>query len=255
MRLALLRNVRRSIHCVVLAALATLYAAPSPFQGSMHFNAAAAATLPNESPSHADTTTPIDTTLDEMLIDAAGQRHHWPSTPRLVVLTSVMEYHTGESSQYSATAEQVSAEDAQGLVDDLTSALGLLTTGKFEQFATVEYEAAPAGTSVSIVRPNQIVVGRFKGVRRLANTIGFGGRRARRDGAIFAAAVVLDSEFDHASSKRRLLRTHELGHALGFNHVKSRVSIMNPTIGSEMTDHDRQVSMFAFHRPGARPTE
>ena len=238
----------------MLAALA-LCAAPSPIPHSIHFSAASAAALPNDLSPTPVSAIPLDTTLDEMLIDAAGQRHQWPSTPRLLVLTSVMEYHTRESSQYSATAEQIGAEDARALVDDLTRALGVLTTGRFEQFATVEYETVPAGTSVTIVRPNTIVVGRFQGVRRLANTIGFGGRKARRDGEIMSAAVVLDSEFDHASSKRRLLRTHELGHALGFNHVKSRVSIMNPTIGSEMTDHDRQVSRFAFQRPGARPTE
>ena len=192
---------------------------------------------------------------DEMLIDATGQRQHWPTVPQLVVLTSVMEYHAGGSPDYVATSEQLSVEEAEGLTDDLTAALRLLTTGAFEQFASVEYQMVPAGSTATIVRPNQIVAGRFRGVRRLANTIGFGGRRARRDGAIVSAAVVLDSEFDHESSMRRLLRTHELGHALGFNHVKSRASIMNPSIGSAMTDHDREVSRFAFQRPGVRPTE
>jgi len=190
-----------------------------------------------------------------MLIDATGHRQHWPSIPQLVVLTSVMNYHADASNQYVATSERLSIEDANSLTDDLTAALRLLTTGAFEQFATVQYETVPTGSSVTIVRPNQIVVGRFHGVRRLANTIGFGGRKARRDGAIVGGAVVLDSEFDRASSMRRLLRTHELGHALGFNHVKSRVSIMNPSIGSEMTEHDRQISMVAFQRAGARRTE
>jgi hypothetical protein len=187
--------------------------------------------------------------LDEMLFDPAGQRQYWASTPRLLVLTSVMEYHTAESSHYAATSERVSAEELQSLVDDLSRALAVLTTGAFEQFAVVEYETVAAGTSVSIVRPNQIVVGRFQGVRRLANSIGFGGRKSRRDGAIVGAAVVLDNDFDRASSMRGLLRTHELGHALGFNHVKSRPSIMNPSIGSDMTGYDRQVAMLAFQRP------
>lgn len=190
-----------------------------------------------------------------MLIDAKGQRQHWPSVPQLVVLTSVMEYHVDQSSLYAATSERVSAEDSTRLVEDLTAALALLTNGAFKEFATVQYETVPAGSSVAIVRPKQIVVGRFRGVRRLAHTIGFGGRKAGRDGAIVGAAVVLDSEFDRSSSMKRLLRTHELGHALGFNHVKSRASIMNPRIGSEMTDYDRQIAMLAFQRPATRPTE
>ena len=192
---------------------------------------------------------------DEMLFDATGQRQHWPTVPHLVVLTSVMTYHADGSPDYFATSDRLSADEAESLARELTASLRLLTSGAFQQFATVAYEMVPAGSSATIARPNQIVVGRFRGVRRLANTIGFGGRRARRDGAIVSAAVVLDSEFDHASSMRRLLRTHELGHALGFNHVKSRVSIMNPSIGSEMTDHDRQVSTFAFQRSSIRPTE
>jgi len=66
---------------------------------------------------------------------------------------------------------------------------------------------------------------------------------------------VLDNEFDRTSELRRLLRTHELGHALGYNHVKSRVSIMNPRIGPELTDFDRQVVMLAFRRPDFRSIE
>lgn len=247
----------------MIAAAATLCIAPSARPDSIHFSAAVTATLPGEfaadllpAPGGRLPGVETDTVArDEMLIDASGQQHHWPSSPRLVVLTSVMDYHDSERRDYVATSERLTEEEAQGLAADLTAALRMLTTGAFEQFASVEYEMVPDGSTATIVRPNQIVVGRFHGVRRLAKTIGFGGRTARRDGTIVAAAVVLDSEFDHASSMRRLLRTHELGHALGFNHVKSRVSIMNPSIGSEMTDHDRQVSTFAFHHSKARRTE
>ena len=100
---------------------------------------------------------------DEMLIDATGQRHHWPTVPRLVVLTSVMNYHASGSPDYVATSDRLSVEEAESLARDLTAALRLLTTGAFEQFAAVEYEMVPAGSSATIVRPNQIVVGRFRG--------------------------------------------------------------------------------------------
>lgn len=190
-----------------------------------------------------------------MLRDSSGQRQHWTLVPNLVVLTSEMEYHAGESSEYVGTSDLVNAEDTKSLVDDLTLALRLLTNNAFERFATIQYQPVRAGSSITIVRPAQIVVGRYQGLRRLAQTIGFGGRKARRDGAIVGAAILLDSDFDRTSGTRRLLRTHELGHALGFNHVKSRLSIMNPRIGPEVTALDRQIMMLAFQRPKSRPAE
>ena len=99
-------------------------------------------------------------------------------------------------------------------------------------------------------RPGQIVVGRYSGVRSLLKTIGFGGRSARTDGTIASGAIVLDSDYDRTSDLRRLLRTHELGHALGYNHVQSRASIMNPSIGPEPTDFDRMAVQIAFGNAG-----
>ena len=190
-----------------------------------------------------------------MLLDAKGRRQRWTSAPNLVVLTSVMEYHDGDKTDYVATSEQIKPEDTRSLVADLTVALRLLSNNTFEQFATIQYETVPAGSSVTIVRPKQIVVGRYQDLRRVAKTIGLGGRTARRDGAIVGAAILLDSEFDRTSDERRLLRTHELGHALGFNHVKSRLSFMNPHIGPEVTTFDRQIVMQAFQRSGIRPSD
>lgn len=193
--------------------------------------------------------------LDEMLRDSKGQLQYWTSVPELVVLTSVMQYHTTDSREFVATAELIDAKDTESLVADLRLALRQLTDNTFEDFAAIHYESVPAGSRAGIVRPKQIVVGRFQGLTDLAHTIGFGGRTTRRAGDIVGAAILLDNEFDRTSTARRLSRTHELGHALGFNHVKSRVSIMNERIGPEVTDVDRQIGMVAFQRASIRPTE
>jgi hypothetical protein len=190
--------------------------------------------------------------LDEMLRDSKGQQQYWTAVPELVVLTSVMQYHTTDSREFVATAEVLDAKDAESLVADLRLALRQLTDN---DFAAIHYEAIPAGSRAGIVRPKQIVVGRFRELYDLAHTIGFGGRTTRRAGDIVGGAILLDSEFDRASTLRQLSRTHELGHALGFNHVKSRVSIMNERIGPGLTDIDRQIGMAAFRRASVRPTE
>ena len=95
------------------------------------------------------------------------------------------------------------------------------------------------------MRTGQIVVARYSGVRDQLNTIGFGGR-STRGSTIRAGSIILDSDFDRTDRTRRLLRMHELGHALGYNHVVSRVSIMNPKIGPGPTDFDRTAARIAF---------
>jgi hypothetical protein len=63
--------------------------------------------------------------------------------------------------------------------------------------------------------------------------------------------MYLDLNFDRNEDARRLLRIHELGHALGYLHVTKRTSIMNPAIGPQPTEFDRIGAMIAFERlPG-----
>jgi hypothetical protein len=199
----------------------------------------------------AETHAPIKTetsrsAIDEMLRAADGQRQHWTHAPELVILTSVMEYRAGAATTYVATGVSLSPEEVAELTTDLTAALSALSDDRFEAFAAIHRELVPSGMEARIARPGQIVVGRFRGLRTLLNEIGLGGRTSRSDGTISSGAIVLDSDYDAHSSLRRLLRTHELGHALGFNHVRSRASIMNPRIGSGLTEFDRRIASVGF---------
>ena len=186
--------------------------------------------------------------LDEMLRGTKGQFQRWAAAPELVVLASVMEYRSSETAEYRATAQELSDVETDALIADLTSALATLTDNTFRNFSAVTRESVAGGTLVRVTRPNRIVVGRFRDVQRQINTIGLGGRAARADGTITAAAILLDADFDRTNAARRLLRVHELGHALGYNHVESRTSIMNPRIGPEFTDFDRRAAALAFQK-------
>lgn len=184
--------------------------------------------------------------LDEMLRGARGQVQRWKRAPQLVVLGAVMEYRAGERAEYLATGETMTDAEMAQMVDDLTGALGVLTGNAFNRFSGVTFERPAAGDATRVTRADRIVVGRYQGVRRQLNTIGLGGRASRPDGTITAAAILLDADFDRTSRARRLLRMHELGHALGYNHVQSLTSIMNPRIGPEPTEFDLRAASIAF---------
>ena len=173
----------------------------------------------------------------------------WTRAPKLTVLVSVMDYQPGGDVAYMATEERLSDADIAELVRELTDGLAILTANTFEQFSSVSREVVPVGATASVSRPDQIVIGRFNGLRRSMRTLGYGGRRTRKDGTITAGAILLDNEFDRSDARRRLLRTHELGHALGYNHVRSRPSIMNPKIGSEPNAFDHEAAVIAFRPP------
>jgi matrixin len=190
--------------------------------------------------------------FDEMF-RGNGRLERWTSAPSLVVLTTVMTYASsfGDGHQYHATSDQLTEAETDLLVAQLTDALALLTGNTFTAFAGVTREPALPGALVETLRPGQIVVGRYKGIQGLLNTIGFGRWATDERGQVTAGAVYLDNDFDRTNAQRRLLRMHELGHALGYNHVTARTSIMNPAIGPEPTTFDRQGAAIAFQRlPG-----
>ena len=228
---------------MVLAVLASFVVSTSAQQNASLFESQAARL-------HADVgeRTVDSEAIDEMLRGPAGTERRWTRRPALVVVTSVLQFEGGVRRDYAATSERLSERDVDELVDDLSAGLSLLTGDAFDEFASVRRERAFAGAQVPVMRDGQIVVARFRNVRQALNAVGYGGRTARPDGTISSGTVMLDNEYDRTDHLRRLLRIHELGHALGYNHVKSRQSIMNPTLGSEPTDFDRRVALVAFRR-------
>jgi len=188
--------------------------------------------------------------VKELLEGNKGRRETWSSAPELVVLTSVLSYAAGDLERgYAATSGELTSTERDRIVADLTDALAILSGGTLSGFATVRFESAAEGETVRVLRKGTIVVGRYQGVRAAANTVGYSGRTSHANGNITAAAIILDCDFDRDHDLRRLLRTHELGHALGFNHVESLVSVMNPRIGPEVSEFDRTAARLAFATP------
>jgi len=186
--------------------------------------------------------------LRELLEGAKGRREAWLSAPSLVIVTSVMDYTSGDlMNGYSATAEQLTEQERDALVANFTQALGELTGGQIKAFADVRVESVPAGQIVKVLRAGQIVAGRYRGVQDKTGSLGYGGRMTRGV-QITAAAVIIDRDADRDQKQQNVIRTHELGHALGYNHVESRPSIMNPRAGGGLTDFDREALKAGYLR-------
>ena len=165
--------------------------------------------------------------FDQMFRTLNDRLSRWTTRPSLVVLASVMALRGGSGGLYSATSEQLSDEEVSEMIAHHTEGLALLTGGTFTSFAKVDVERPASGDRVNVLRPGSIVVGRYTGVVSFASTIGFGQWAEESDGSISGGATFLDRDFDRSDSRRRLLRIHELGHALGYQHVTVRQSIMN----------------------------
>jgi hypothetical protein len=187
--------------------------------------------------------------FDEMFRYDNARLERWTSRPALVVIASTMALTSTSADTFQASSEQMTGDEVSLLVAQMTEGLALLTAGTYESFDSVEIERPGAGDRVNVTRNGKIVVGRYTGIVSLANTIGYGRWSTLSDGTVVGGAMFLDRDFDKNDSRRRLLRIHELGHALGYQHVKSRTSIMNPAIGPEPTDFDRAGAAIAFQRP------
>jgi len=157
--------------------------------------------------------------------------------------------YRGEADEFAATSESMTEDEVSLLIAHLNEGLSLMTGGTYTSFAEVKVERPASGERTSVTRAGAIVVGRYNGVQTFASTIGYGRWAENGDGSVVGGAMFLDSRFDKNDDRRRLLRIHELGHALGQLHVQTRPSIMNPSIGPEPTEFDRQAAVVAFQRP------
>ena len=108
----------------------------------------------------------------------------------------------------------MTGDEVTVLTNHLNEALALLTGGTFTSFASVKVEWPPAGERVGVQRTGTIVVGRYTGVQDQEQTVGYGSWAEQPDGTVVGGSMWLDWDFDCDDAERRLVRIHELGHAL-----------------------------------------
>ncbi|NUR54368.1 MAG: hypothetical protein HOQ29_07970 [Acidobacteria bacterium] len=189
--------------------------------------------------------------FDEMFRATNHRLQRWASQPSVVVVASVMRYGSTATDRFTARSEQMTQAEIDTLISHLNEGLSLLTGGTYSSFASVEIERPQAGQQVIVQRTGKIVIGRYVGIGDDTGEpiIGYGNWAERTDGTVVGGTIWLDRDFDKNETARRLLRIHELGHALGYSHVARRRSVMNAALGPEPTDFDRAGAVIAFQRP------
>lgn len=190
------------------------------------------------------------TAFDQMFRGNAGALRRWTSAPRILVQSRVLQFTNVSDLDYTALGPVMSDGEATALVGDLTWALPQLTGSTFSAFAGEERETAAEGDRVRVSRSGLIVVARYEGLTAATGYWGYTRWSWNGAGEMMAAIVMLDRGFDTSSSPyRRSLRAHEFGHALGYNHVTGRASVMNQAATIEPNPFDRDAAKFAFQRP------
>jgi hypothetical protein len=175
----------------------------------------------------------------------------WTTAPELRIVSNVLDY-ADDGATHTALAEALTADEIQSIINDLSAGLPLLTGGTFATFSSISTRTVVAGESVTILNQGQITFARCRGVTAVRNAAGVGQWQYTTDDVVTGGSVCIDRDFERANNPyRRGVRLHEMGHALGAQHVTVRTDVlMNPTISvNDVTTWDQDAAKIAFRRP------
>lgn len=180
------------------------------------------------------------------------QLQRWVTAPPLLVETRALQFTDVNASSAVGVADAMSDAEYGGMVDDLTWALPQLTGATFGGFAGVTRQNSADGATVTLLASGRITVARVVGLTASTGFWGYGRWLTQGDGTVVGGNLVLDRDFERSGSQfSRSLRAHELGHAMGYNHVTSRASFMNSSARLEPNVFDLAACQIAFaRRPG-----
>jgi len=194
--------------------------------------------------------TSLDLAAFDQMFRNGGVLHRWTSSPRVVLQNRVLVFSNISDLEYTALGPVMSDEEAASILADLTWSLPQLTGSTFSQFADQQRETAADGDRVRVSRPGLVVIARYEGLTAATGYWGYTRWSWNGAGEMTGAIIMLDRGFDTSSSPfKRSLRAHEFGHALGYNHVTGRASVMNQAATIEPNSFDRDGAKLAFQRP------
>ena len=176
----------------------------------------------------------------------------WTTAPALIVQMRYLRFTNASNPSFEALSPAMTDEEVDQLVTDLSATLPRLTGGTFTAFASIRRDVAPIGADVGILNQGAITFARFNGLSAQNPDVAAYGRWLNGDdGVVTGGAMLMDSAFDVREPQRVIIRMHEFGHALGYDHVTTTSSIMNARNSPPPTLFDLQATSVAFQRsPG-----
>lgn len=196
----------------------------------------------------------FDLTAFDQMFRTSSRLQRWMTPPRVVLQRRVLQFTQATDNSFIATAALMTDAEAAGVLADLRWALPQATGNRFGAFTGEPEETASVGERVVVSRTGDIVVAEYSGLSAVTGGAGWGRWALDSHGAVVGGIIMLDRGFETSQTPfRRSLRTHELGHALGYSHVTTRASFMNSSASVEPLAFDRDATKIAFQRqPGSR---
>lgn len=208
-------------------------------------------------PGTAAALTLIPSSFDLAAFDAMSRTHEgqlvrWTTQPNLIIQRNLLDY-ADDAGGFMVLNEAISDADLSCVEARAREAVSLIS-GSALSAGTSTTAAATAGTRVEGTAAGAITVW---AARNLGGSAGRGGISYRIPGLTVAAGVVFlevaqpgNPNQASCAGNVNVLR-HEIGHALGYQHVTTRASVMQPTNAPAPTDFDRQAfTVFYKRAPG-----
>lgn len=195
------------------------------------------------------------TRFDQMFRHTSGGiLARWTSPPHLLIERRILQFTDVGAASYTALTDTLTDAEAASLTADLADGYAILTDGKLGTFASVSSQTTSPGATVAVSNDARIVVTRVQGLTTATGFWGYARWSTTADGQVTRAFMMIDADFERSTSpllvaSRRSLRMHELGHALGCQHVIGTLSVMNSDARTEPTAFDRNAARIAMLRP------